>query len=491
MRSWLVLITLFLGTPHAAFAHPVLSGNHDRAVLVRLKPTGVVISYRMEVDARWVSSWEVPRLPDIHDDLKRDPASIYTLYRKYLTKSIQSNLVVRLDGQELPLTLVKGHQEVINALRCEYTFRADWNLCAGQRYSLDFKDLTYSQDKGLLVLSLATLPGIRLVDGSSAEAKIDPLGEDERARWVRADFELVSFDLPGINHPTLAPDPIKGKEKPTRQVAHPKPRSGLVFVVTRAGPSENASEPTATKESDILHLLLDTNQGFGVLLLMAAGFGAIHALTPGHGKTLVAAYLIGERGTTWHALFLGLVTTISHTIGVILLALLLPLFFPKATPAEVQAFLGLVGGLLIVGLGFWLLLCRVANRPDHVHIGGGHHHHHDHDTPADGKPGWWGLIVLGISGGIVPCWDALFLLLFCISSQRLWMGVPLLIAFSAGLASVLVGLGLIVVHSRRYANRHWGESASMKRLFRFLPIVSAVIVMMLGFWLCYGSLHGQ
>jgi nickel/cobalt exporter len=241
-----------------------------------------------------------------------------------------------------------------------------------------------------------------------------------------------------------------------------------------------AANSTPVEQHSLLDLLLDPHRGFWVLLLLAAGFGAVHALTPGHGKTLVAAYLIGERGTAWHALLLGLVTTLTHTGAVLLLAVGLLLFFPRAVPADVQAALGLIGGLLIAGMGFWLLLRRLSGGADHIHIGGGHHHHADQMSTG-------GLIVLGISGGIVPCWDAIAMLGFAISAQRLWLALPLLLAFSAGLAGVLVAIGLAVVYLKGFSGSRWGQG----RLFRALPLLSAMMVMLLGLWLCYDSVHGQ
>jgi len=249
----------------------------------------------------------------------------------------------------------------------------------------------------------------------------------------------------------------------------------------------------------LLDLLLDPERGLWVLLLLAAGFGAAHALTPGHGKTLVAAYLVGERGTAWHALLLGLVTTITHTGAVLLLAAALLSFFPDAVPAHVQSALGVLGGLLVAGLGFWLVLRRLTGRADHVHVGGGHHHqgghghdhsHADHWHDEHGhvhtRPvGVWGLIVLGVSGGIVPCWDAIAMLGFAVSAHRLWLALPLLLAFSAGLASVLVAIGLGVVYFKNFASSRWGTG----RVLRALPLVSAVLVTGLGLWLCYDSVH--
>src|SRR5262249_43834266 len=136
------------------------------------------------------------------------------------------------------------------------------------------------------------------------------------------------------------------------------------------GNSENAqspnSEPPSTAHSQppeggrLLELLLDSGRGIWVLLVLAGFFGAVHALAPGHGKTLVAAYLVGEHGTVWHALVLGLVTTITHTGAVLILAAVLLYLYRDAVPAKVQMVLGVGGGLLIAGLGFWLLLRRVA-----------------------------------------------------------------------------------------------------------------------------------
>src|SRR5262249_42560109 len=128
---------------------------------------------------------------------------------------------------------------------------------------------------------------------------------------------------------------------------------------------------------------LHSDHAFWVLLLIAAWAGAVHALTPGHGKTLIAAYLIGERGTVWHALVLGLVTTFTHTAVVIVVALGLWLFYPGKLPESesqsLQTGLQVAMGLLVACMGVWLLLRRLSGKADHVHIGGhGHHHHHGH-----------------------------------------------------------------------------------------------------------------
>src|SRR5262249_44132422 len=144
--------------------------------------------------------------------------------------------------------------------------------------------------------------------------------------------------------------------------------------------------------------LLESRWGLGLSLVLAVVFGAAHALTPGHGKTLVAAYLVGQRGTVGHAVLLGAVTTVTHTGIVIAIAALLPLLATRLDPTRMQEILGFAGGLLIAGMGLWLVLRRLSGQADHVHVGGGHHHHHHdghghHHQPAMGeKVRFWDLV---------------------------------------------------------------------------------------------------
>src|SRR5262249_45577313 len=160
------------------------------------------------------------------------------------------------------------------------------------------------------------------------------------------------------------------------------------------------------------------------------------------------------------------------------------LFLPDVVPARVQLVLSLGGGLLVAGMGAWLLLRRLTGKADHFHLGGHDHHHHrhhhhgvthshDHFGPADhyhdaqghvhplpgadNKVGWARLVLLGITGGMVPCWDAILMFGFAIASGRLWLGLPLLLAFSAGLALVLIVIGILVVQTKSFAGSRWGE----------------------------------
>ena len=224
-------------------------------------------------------------------------------------------------------------------------------------------------------------------------------------------------------------------------------------------------------------------------MLLAFLFGAAHALTPGHGKTLVAAYLVGERGTVWHACFLGLVTTLTHTGVVILIAIILILLLPdemqQSFKTWVQNGLGLVMGLIVACMGFWLLLQRLAGRADHVHLEGGHHHHGAAEAPTARSFGWWGLVMLGVTGGIVPCWDAIVLLFYTVGTSRFWLVLPAVLVFSAGLAVVLVIIGILVVQVPRFVEARFGGDGEF---LQALPMVSAIACDVdRGLWLVAGD----
>src|SRR5271154_85596 len=103
---------------------------------------------------------------------------------------------------------------------------------------------------------------------------------------------------------------------------------------------------------------------------IAFALGAAHALTPGHGKTIVAAYLVGSRGTLRHAAFLGAMVTFTHTVVVFLLGLATLVLFRYIVPEKVIQTLGVVSGLSIVAIGAWVLQRRLRNR---LHA---RHHHH-------------------------------------------------------------------------------------------------------------------
>ncbi|MEN9562529.1 MAG: hypothetical protein RIR73_773 [Chloroflexota bacterium] len=249
-------------------------------------------------------------------------------------------------------------------------------------------------------------------------------------------------------------------------------------------------------------------------LLIALALGALHALTPGHGKTVVAAYLVGSRGTSWHAIVLGTVVTLTHTGSVFLLGIITLAASQYILPTTIIPFLEILSGALILGLGVYLLWQRFIywrnsrkpkeSQPKHVSLTpkstvkkpagsvkvqtvklGTHHHGdgkmHSHDVPE--ALTWRSLIALGVSGGLVPCPDAIAILLVAIAINRLLLGLALILSFSLGLAVVLIVIGLLMVNSRRLFDR----MGFLDRFAPVLPVVSAVIVVILGAALTWGA----
>jgi nickel/cobalt exporter len=220
--------------------------------------------------------------------------------------------------------------------------------------------------------------------------------------------------------------------------------------------------------------------GFVALSLLIAMFwGAAHAFSPGHGKSIVAAYLVGSRGKPRHAVYLGLTVTATHTIGVFALGLVTLSLSAFIVPDQLYPGLNLVSALLIVGVGVSVLRWRVrewhgrgGHRHDHGHSHEHGHHHHEHDHALSHRR----LLGIGISGGIVPCPTALVVLLAAISLHRVGYGLVLILAFSAGLAAAMTAIGLVAVTAKRTFARIDFNGG----MIRLLPALSAVVVLGLG-----------
>lgn len=240
-------------------------------------------------------------------------------------------------------------------------------------------------------------------------------------------------------------------------------------------------------------------------LLIAAAMGMGHAWSPGHGKTIMAAYLIGERGTYWHAVLLGLTVTVTHTWSVFLLGLLTLAAGSAISEDRLTFWTGLASGAIIAAIGMFLFVRRVRDLRafrardtgglehhhhhlhHHSHDHATHHHHHDHGHShphaREGSPGYGGILWLGVSGGIVPCPAALIVLLLAIKLGQLSYGLALIAAFSFGLAIVLVGLGMAVVRGARMMRTGIGARPAVAVV---LPVVSSALITILGggvvFW---------
>lgn len=204
--------------------------------------------------------------------------------------------------------------------------------------------------------------------------------------------------------------------------------------------------------------------------------GALHALTPGHGKAIVASYLVGSKGTVWHALNLGLIVTITHTASVFLLGLASVWLTAVFVPNTVIKTLNVVSGVSVLLFGLYLVVKRgqrvLRHQHDHDHEHDvGHKHHHDVAI------NWKNLIPLGVSGGIVPCVDALAILIVAVSLGKIVFGLLLLTAFSVGLAAALVTIGVIAVLAQDQLQK---RVRNMIHIEQYVSLASAGVVTLLG-----------
>ena len=218
-------------------------------------------------------------------------------------------------------------------------------------------------------------------------------------------------------------------------------------------------------------------------LLIAAFWGAAHALTPGHGKAIVAGYLIGTKGRPLDAVLLGGVVTLTHTAGVFALGFVTLLLSQFIVPETLYPWLTLASGLLVVAVGASVLRNRFRGRGrDHGHghpHDHGHGHHHRH-----GAVERRGIVGVGLAAGLLPCPSALVVLLSAIALHRVGFGLALIVAFSLGLAATITSIGLVAV----FAKRAFGRMTLNGPLIRLLPSASALVILVVGVVLTVNAL---
>jgi ABC-type nickel/cobalt efflux system permease component RcnA len=339
--------------------------------------------------------------------------------------------------------------------------------------------------------SIALTDGLQIHGGGAEKTRTV-----SKLQMTRSDVSQRSDNMEPVKQPTHTPiiksgvvdpdSPGAGENDPVQLQAN-----------RQATPRNSFTELMATKQLRIGIVL--------IALAVAVGLGAFHALEPGHGKTLVAAYLVGSRGTMKHAFLLGLIVTATHTAGVYLLGAVTLYASQYIVPERLYPWLGVVSGVMIAGLGLILLVRRYLGKDgvsshhhhdhaDHSHGSDHHHHrgHHDHSHHGrahhhhdlNHRVSLRELLTLGISGGIVPCPAALVVLLSAVSMQRIGFGLLLIVAFSIGLAAVLIAIGLLMVYAREFMSRFQTEGQVFTR---WLPLASSTLITIFGFGLMIQS----
>jgi ABC-type nickel/cobalt efflux system permease component RcnA len=220
--------------------------------------------------------------------------------------------------------------------------------------------------------------------------------------------------------------------------------------------AETSQATAARSAGGFASLIAADDLTLGVVLLALGAaflFGAVHALEPGHGKTLVAAYFVGVKGTARQALTLGLIVAVTHTVGVLAIGLVAIFGSQYILPERLYPWLTLIAAVMVLGLGLRLIAARGGGRILHALSHrlpfGNHHHHHEASAPDSGVPPWRSLIALGLADGLTPSPSALVVLLAAVSLDRVGLGIGLIMAFSAGLATVLAVVSLVLLYARQ------------------------------------------
>lgn len=509
-RTLTVLFTLlicFTFVP-AALAHPLGNFTVNQYTGLQVSQDRITIDYVM--DLAEIPAFQEIELLDANGNRKPDAAEIEG-YHAVRCASLQPSLNLSLNKKAVTLSLISSSVD----------FAAGVGGLLTMRLTCEFQAPVERTD-GALALSFQN------------KVFADRLGWQEiviipDGVTVQGEYSSTSLS----NRLTEYPQDLLTSPPAQREIDVRITGLGLPAQGQQSAPVEGSHLPAATRDDAFTRLiLLDEITLPTLLLALAVSFvwGAMHAMTPGHGKTIVGAYLVGSRGTMKHALYLGLTTTITHTLGVFALGLITLLAAQYIVPETLYPWMSLLSGLFVVGIGINLLISRfkssglslpivkasMAERslspvfqhsegtghshkyvlsgtgsPKHLHVHDHDHphvhrhdeHHPDHDhgpaghshTPPE-EITWRSLLALGVSGGLIPCPSALVVLLGAIALNKIGFGLVLVLAFSLGLAGALTAIGILFI----YAGRVFERLPSQGRIIRLLPALSALFVSAIG-----------
>lgn len=451
-------------------AHDIPNARVDRAIQVILRPG------RLEVDYE-VSLADLTLAQDLKSLIGRMPPEIGTrleLYDRYARETGPLNargFLVSVDGYPLDL-ICDGHDLVV-----EEHPRFTYHLSAPlpERGKLAILDTNYAASEGTSRLALRSVDGVEVPKFTGPfevsevpERPVWMLSDEEERRTKQVEVDFLPAAL--IGTPPVPEGPGRQVEPGWTQGAVP---GGLAPAGSSSTPQVSRTQPPRWLG---LGDLLDGRPGvsFLTLCVIAFGLGAAHAVQPGHGKTLVAAASLGEGGAWWRGALLAVITTLAHTSGVVVVAAVLWLTRANRYGAINAGLLG-VAGFLIAAVGLWRVGRHLGGHGEHGKLPPPESSFEITGTPtrADGVRGLRGLLGLGLAGGLVPCWDAVILILIADALGRLPLGLALLAAFSAGMAAVLVLVGIVMA-------RVGGMFAHGDRWERRLGLLSGSVLAVIG-----------
>lgn len=520
-KLWIVLITAWVWfLSRSAFAHPMGNFSISHYAGITIERNRLEVRYLIDMA-------EIPTFQEMQQSGITGRTDDPRLTSYLETKAIEfgQGLRVSINGQMLPVRPVS--QQVIfspgagNLLTMKFGFVYRAKIpdeCIKGRCELDYQDVNLTGRAGWKEIMATATREVTMVSSTAPDHDRSAQLSNYPTDLLNSPPQYLQAKLVFVGNDTTRPPPSfsaainKGPSSstPDRRVKDTKTEveSAIAYPAEAAPDTSDAKieikpnqEPTPRNAFTEIMGTQPIGPGFALLAaLIAAGLGALHALEPGHGKTIVATYLVASKGTVRHAFVLGSMITISHTAGVYLLGAVTLYAQKYVLPEKLYPLMGVLSGILIAGMGFYLFLQRYAGTEllhSHSHGPEGHHHggfFHSHSHvggpvheelsamqrrsigPNDHVSAQQ-LLILGITGGMVPCPAALVVLLSALALHRVAFGFFLIIAFSVGLAAVLIGMGLLAVYAGRLLSRSRTESALIQR---WLPLSSAAMITVLG-----------
>jgi ABC-type nickel/cobalt efflux system permease component RcnA len=456
------------------------------------------VKLRAVLDMAEIPTFQAGQLIDLDKNNSLSEEEL-NAYAERISSDYISNLTLAVDGQSIPLSVASQIVSLqmgsgdLPILRIEWDLTGDLPKMGNEIRHVEFENKNNPERLGWNEIVVGRGSGVNVFDstafGNSATDQLKAYPQNTLSAPLaerKAEFSFTSNAI-----------------LPNRQAL--RNRDGQISTPIEKDRFAELISVTEITPQIIL---------FG--LFVAFGFGAMHALSPGHGKAVVGAYLIGSRGTLKHAVFLGLIVTITHTLGVFALGIVTLFASNYILPERVLPFLSFVSGLLVLFIGLTLFKDRLFSTlgwqtTSHRHQHGHEHlpdsvdahvyEHQNYDLTHDGlththggsththlppeQITWRNLLALGISGGLLPCPSALVLMLSAINLNRVGYGIVLTVCFSFGLAATLTAVGIVFLYAGKFF-----DSPTLKdnRIIKTLPVFSAFVIACVGVIICYNSL---
>ena len=491
------LAVLFAATPAAVLAHPLGNFTINHYAGIRITPTDVHLD--VVIDMAEIPAFQERQRIDTDGD--GDVTDAETEAAAGPTCEAQAKVLrFAIDAVASPLTTTSSSIAFPPGLGGLSTMRIECGYVAPlpaplTRATVTYEDSSYTDRIGWREI-VATGDGVSIDSGGLPTTSLS-------ARLTSYPTQLVSQPI-DTRSATIVVTPAPAAA-PASPVASP---GGGTTIPTGAGavPGGVAGElPPIFGEINLTPLVALLS------ILTAFGLGAWHAITPGHGKSLMAAYLVGRRGTPLHAVGLGLSVTVSHTLGILVLAAVIVGAQGVLPPDAVVRAAPILAAVTILAIGGWMLARELRRRlvaargPAAAHA---HDHDHDHQSQperhehshggvahshvpmAPSTISWRGLFVLGLAGGLIPSTSALIILLGSIVAGRPAFGFVLVVIFGLGMAAVLSGIGLALVLARERIDR-LPSGSGLGRLAQHAPLIAAVVVLAFGLYLTSQAIGGR